>query len=47
MKFLNFYMRPFLAIFLLLLFSCKLHPEFTKNQIPEMKEAIAYLASDA
>lgn len=47
MKFLSFFTRSFLAIFLLLLFSCRPVKVFTKNQIPELKKDVAYLASDA
>lgn len=46
MKYLNFNVRTFLAIFLLLQISCNTTKKFTKDQIPTMKADIAYLASN-
>ena len=42
----NFFIRFFLAVFLLLQFSCKQYHQFTKNQIPDLEKDITYLASD-
>ena len=46
MNILNFFIRLFLAVFLLLHFSCKQYHQFTKNQIPDLEKDITYLASD-